>query len=72
MTEETARQLLSSLLAEKGIPVPETAHEDKEEATRLLLQRILSMEADGALPDAITLALIRTLDAAKETVAYDT
>jgi len=58
---------LSSLLAEKGITVPEAIHEGGEETTRLLLQQILSKEAGGAVPDTIALALMQTLDAVRET-----
>ena len=67
MTEQMIRQLLSSLLAEKDIPLSGPAGEDEEEATPQLLRKLLSPEAGGALPDDVAHALLRAFDAAGKT-----
>ena len=64
MTEQMIRQLLSSLLAEKGIALSEPAGEDEREAIPQLLRKLLSPEAGGALPDDVAHALLRAFDAA--------
>ena len=72
MKEETARQILNSLLAEKNISIPMPEGEDKEKHTRRLLEYVLSPEASGALPEETARALAETFDAvavAMETAA---
>lgn len=64
MTSEEARQILRSLLAEKGIAVPEPGEKGPEAETQCLVERILSSEAFGALPEALARALTETFDAA--------
>ncbi|SBV92587.1 hypothetical protein KL86DPRO_10387 [uncultured delta proteobacterium] len=64
MTDEEARQILHSLLAERGIAVPAPGERGSETDTRRLVERILSPEASGALPEALARALAETFDAA--------
>ena len=67
MTEKEALQLLSSLLAEKGIHIHEALQEGGTTAKQRLVQQILSLEAGGALVDDVALALMSIFDAIAET-----
>lgn len=71
MTKETARQVLLSLLEEKGaVALPALTERvlekerDTEAATRLLVERVLAFDDSGAIPEPLVRALAGTLDAA--------
>lgn len=66
MADEDARQILHSLLAEQGMADPAPGERDSQADTRRLVERVLSPEASGALPEALARALAETFDAVAE------
>jgi hypothetical protein len=72
MTEETARQILHSLLTEKDIAAPTPVAQGSEAENHLLIERVLSPEASGSLPEALVRALAETFDAIALTAGNDT
>ena len=67
MTAETARRVLQSLLAERGVAIPEAAKEDGEAGIRQLVRCALSPEVSGTLPDTTAKALAEIFDAVSGT-----